>query len=101
MEIIVHPVLAHLDYRALDNLRKDISREFKKIIVTIATGNNSNLVELKKDTIFQSAFDKHRNQSYSPKLLDWFFEKFEPNKDTKILFILDVDAYSDGLNYVL
>ena len=101
MEIIVQPVLAELDYRTLDDLRKDISREFENINVTIATDNNSNLVELKKDIIFQSSFDKHRNQWYSPKLLIWFFEKFRPNKDTKILFILDADAYSDGLNYVL
>lgn len=62
MEIIVQPVLAQLDYRKLDNLRNDISREFENIKVSIATGNNSNLVELKKDTIFQSSFDKHRNQ---------------------------------------
>jgi archaemetzincin len=101
VEIIVQPVLAHLSYRTLDNLRKDISREFENIKVTIATGNNSNLVELKKDAIFQSSFDKDRNQWYSPKLLDWFFQKFRPTIDTKILFILDVDAYSNGLNFVL
>jgi archaemetzincin len=57
-------------------------------------------IEVKKDTIFQSSFNQHRNQWYSPKLLDWFFQKFRPNKDTKILFILDVDAYSNGLNFV-
>jgi hypothetical protein len=62
VEIIVQPVLAQLDYRKLDNLRNDISREFENIKVSIATGNNSNFVELKKDTIFQSSFDKHRNQ---------------------------------------
>ncbi|MGI0033435.1 MAG: archaemetzincin family Zn-dependent metalloprotease [Nitrososphaeraceae archaeon] len=101
MEIIVQPILAQLDYRTLDNLRKDISREFENIKATAATGNNSNLVELKKDASFQSSFDKDRNQWYSPKLLVCFFQKFRPNKDTKMLFILDVDAYSDGLNYVL
>jgi len=101
VEIIVQPILAQLDYRTLDNLRKDISREFENIKVTVATGNNSNLVQLKKDTVFESSFDRHRNQWYSPKLLDWFFEKFSLNKDTKILFILDVDAYSNGLNFVL
>jgi archaemetzincin len=100
VEIIIHPLSALLDYRTLDNLRNDISREFENIKV-VATSNNSKLVELKKDTIFQSLFNQHRNQWYSPKLLDCFFEKFRPNKDTKLLFILDVDAYSDGLNYVL
>jgi len=58
-------------------------------------------MQLEKDITFQSSFDNNRNQWYSPKLLVWFFEKFRPNKNTKILFILDVDAYSDGLNYVL
>jgi hypothetical protein len=31
--------------------------------------------------------------SGSPKLLDWLFDKFRPSIDTKILLILDVDAY--------
>jgi len=101
VEIIVRPFLAELDYTTLNNLGKDISREFENIKVTVATGNNSNLVQLKKDTVFESSFDRHRNQWYSPKLLDWFFEKFRPNKDTIILFILDVDAYSNSLNFVL
>jgi hypothetical protein len=83
VEIIIQPLSAQLDYRTLDNLRNDISREFENIKVTVATSNNSNLVELKKDTIFQSSFNQHRNQWYSPKLLDWFFEKFRQNKDTK------------------
>jgi hypothetical protein len=56
--------------------------------VTIATvANDSNFVQLKKT----SPFDKSRNQWYFPKLLVCF-EKFKPNKDTKILFLLDVDA---------
>jgi archaemetzincin len=98
VEIIVRPFLAELDYTTLNNLGKDISREYESIKVTIATpANEPNLVQLKK----ASSFDKHRNQWYSPKLLDWFFQKFRPNKDTKILFILDVDAYSNGLNFVL
>jgi archaemetzincin len=101
VEIIVQPFLTELDYTTLNNLGKDISREFENIKVTVAIGNNSNLVHLKKDTVFESSFDRHRNQWYSPKLLDWFFEKFTPNKDTKILFIIDVDAYSNGLNFVL
>src|SRR5437867_2763222 len=101
VEIIVQPILALLDYRTLDNLRNDISREFENIKVSVASGSNySGLIQPKKDVTFQSSFDKHRNQWYSPKLLDWFFEKFRPNKDTIILFILDVDAYSDGLNFV-
>jgi archaemetzincin len=98
VEIIVRPFLTELDYGTLNNLGNDISREFENIKVTIATvSKDSNLVQLKKT----SSFDKSRNQWYSPKLLVCFFEQFRPYKDTKILFILDVDAYSDGLNYVL
>lgn len=97
MEIVVQPFLGVLDNNTLNNLGNDISREFGDIKVTVATpANDSNLVQLKA-----SSFDKRRNQWYSPKLLVWLFEKFRPNNDIKILFILDVDAYSDGLNYVL
>jgi archaemetzincin len=101
VEVIIQPLSAQLDYTALDNLRNDISREFKNIKVKVATSNNSNLIRLKKDAASQSLFDKDRNQWYSPKLLDWFFEKFRPNKNTRMLFMLDVDAYSNGLNFVL
>ena len=101
MEIVVQPVLARLDYRTLDDLSYDISNEFENIKVIVSGVNDSEFVQLKKDTVFESSFDKHRNQWYSPKLLNWFFEKFTPNKDTKMLFILDVDAYSKGLNFVL
>ena len=49
MEIIVHPFLAVLDYKTLNNLGNDISREFEDIKVTVATpANDSNLVQLKK-----------------------------------------------------
>ena len=98
VEIVVYPFLAVLDNIIVNNLGNDISKEFEDIKVTVTTpANVSNLVQLKK----ASSFNKRRNQWYSPKLLVWFFQKFRPNKDTKILFILDVDAYSDGLNYVL
>ena len=101
MEIIVRPFLAELDYGILTNLGNDISREFENK-VSVATGaNDSGLIQQEKDVALQSSFDKDRNQWYSPKLLVCFFQKFRPNKDTKMLFILDVDAYSDGLNYVL
>jgi archaemetzincin len=102
MEIVLQPVLADLDNNTLNSLRNDISGEFENIKVTVSSStNNSNLMQLKKNITFQSSFDKQRKQWYSPKLLDCFFEKFRPNKDTKILFILDVDAYSNGLNFVL
>ncbi len=98
MEVVLQPVVSKLDNNTISTLANDISKEFENIKVTIATvANDSNLVQLKKT----SSFDKSRNQWYSAKLLVCFFEQFRPNKHTKILFILDVDAYSDGLNYVL
>jgi archaemetzincin len=98
VEIILQPFLAELDYRTLNNLGNDISREFENIKVTVVTpANEPNLVQLKK----ASSFDNYRNQWYSPNLLDWLFQKFTPNKNTKMLFILEVDAYSNGMNFVL
>ena len=59
MEIVVHPFLAVLDNKTVNNLGNDISREFEDIKVTVASpANDSNLVQLKKT----SSFDKRRNQ---------------------------------------
>ena len=96
MKIVLQPV-TKLDNDTIYQLAKDISKEFEnKATVSVGT-----TVDPHSESHFQSAFDKRRSQWYSPKLLVCFFDKFRPNKDTKILFILDVDAYSDGLNYVL
>lgn len=45
--------------------------------------------------------DSHRNQWNSPKLLEWFHKNFKTKKDRRMLLILDIDAYSNGLNFVL
>lgn len=97
MEVVLQPVASKLDKNTFYHLANDISREFENK-ATVSVGAT---FALQADSQFQSAFDKSRNQWYSPKLLVCFFEQFRPNKDTKIVFILDVDAYSDGLNYVL
>jgi archaemetzincin len=98
VQIIIQLFLAELDYNTVNNLGGDISRDFENMKVTVAiAAKEPNLAQALK----ASSFDNYRNQWYSRKLLDWFFEKFRPNKDTKILFILDVDAYSNGLNFVL
>lgn len=102
MEIVIQAILTGLNDNTLNGLANDISREFEHIkVTTVSRTSNSTISSLKRDTTFQSSFNKHRNQWYSPKLLVLFYEKFRPTNDTKILFILDVDAYSDGLNYVL
>jgi archaemetzincin len=58
-------------------------------------------IEPHTEAQFRLAFDGPRNQWNSPRLLDWFSEKLKRNINTKILVILDVDAYLNGLNYVL
>ena len=47
------------------------------------------------------AFDNQRNQWNSPKLLDAFYDRLKPNENRIILLIMDFDAYSNGLNFVL
>ena len=78
----------------------DVSREFEGIRVTIARANDTTIGSVKKHATFQSLFDTNRSSWNSPRLLDWFYDKLKPNKDRVILFIMHVDAYSDGLNFV-
>jgi archaemetzincin len=102
MEIIIEPLLTEFDENILHNLAHDVSREFEHIRVRASSAATDTVVSsLKKDGVFQSSFDTRRNQWNSPKLLDSFYEKFKPEKDKIVLLILDVDAYSGGLNFVL
>jgi archaemetzincin len=96
MQIILQPVLTALDYSTLQSLANDVSKEFKNTKVTVG----SSLTQSDAETVFQSDFDRNRNQWNSPKLLRGLSEKFNPDIDTKALFILDADAYSYGLNFV-
>ena len=97
MRIILQPVMAGLDYNTLHLLADDISNEFKNIKVIVG----SSLVQSEEVTVFQSAFDRHRKQWNSPKLLQSFLEKFNPDTETKMLVIFGSDAYSYRLNFVL
>ena len=100
MEIVIQPVLTRLDDNTLESLVNDVSREFEEIRVILAgSANDSAIGSLKKNVVFQSLFDTNRNQWNSPKLLDWFYDKLERNKDRIILVIMDVDAYSHDLNF--
>jgi Predicted Zn-dependent proteases len=102
MEIVIEPLLTSLNGNTLNELVKDTSREFGGARVTLAhRANDSTISALKKNAKFQSLFDTNRNQWNSPKLLDWLYDKLKPNKERRILVILDVDAYSNGLNFVL
>jgi archaemetzincin len=96
MEIILQPVASKLDKNTFYHLADDISREFEnKAKVSVGT-----TIDLLADPQSQSAFEPNRNQWNSPRLLDCLFDRLRPIKDTKILVILDVDAYSEGLNFV-
>jgi archaemetzincin len=96
MKIILQPAAANLDNNTLYQLAKDISVEFKDVKVDVASS-----IQAHRKAQFQLAFNIDRNQWNSPKILDWLYDKLKPNKDRTILVILDVDAYSDGLNFVL
>lgn len=70
MRIILYPILATLDYRTLNSLAKDISKEFENTKVTVG----SSRTQFDAETVLQSNFDRNRNQWNSPKLLGSFLE---------------------------
>jgi archaemetzincin len=94
MKIILQPVTSNLEDSTFRRLAEDISKEFRHIKVTLASS-----IALQKAQ-FQLAFDKERNQWDSFKLLEWLLKKFKPNKETKLLALLDVDGYSTAFDYV-
>ena len=94
MRLILWPIQVDLDYNILDKLGNDISKEFEDIKLTLDVH-----IDLKTATNFQSSVNKRRNQWNSFKILEWL-NKFSPSKATRILGILDLDAYSDGFDFV-
>lgn len=95
MQIVLQPVAANLDYDSLHSLGNHISIEFENIQVTVAPSGEPYV-----ETIFQYALDSARNQLNSTKLLQWFLDKFKLDTESKMLIIVDADAYSRGLNFV-
>ncbi len=94
MKIILQPILVNFNDSIFNKLAKDISNEFENIKLTLDI-----LVELNTATGFPSSINKRGSQWNSFKILEWL-EKFRPNKATKILGIFDIDAYSDGFDFV-
>jgi archaemetzincin len=94
VHLILWPIQADLDYNILDKLGNDTSKEFGDIKLTLDVH-----IDLKIATNFQSSVNKHRNQWNSFKILE-LLNKFRPNKATRILGIVDIDAYSDGFDFV-
>jgi archaemetzincin len=102
MEIVVQSLLTGLNDNTLDELRNDISREFENIRVRVTSvANTISNSSLKSESTFNSFFNSDRNQWNSPKLLEWFHTNIKTKKDRIVLLILDIDAYSNGLNFVL
>jgi archaemetzincin len=95
VQIILQPATINLDNKTLNHFSKDITKEFKDAKVTVAS-----LIDPDTEASFRSAFDTHRNQWDSFKLLEWLLEKFKPAIATKILAIFDIDAYSSGFDFV-
>lgn len=94
VEIVLQPVTANLDNNTLTCLAEDISKELRDIKVTVASS-----IAIERPQ-FQLAFDKERNQWDSFKLLEWLLKKFKHNKETKILALFDIDAYSSAFDFV-
>ena len=92
MEIIIQPS-SKLDNDILNLLSDSISIEFNNVNNVIVAPT------LKVDV--QNFIDRNRNQIRSPNLLHWIIKKIKPTKkETKILSICDIDAYSGNLNFV-
>jgi archaemetzincin len=95
MQIILQPLAANLDSDTFRSLASDISKEFENVQVTVAPS-----VEPYTKTIFHFSFERPRNQVNSTRLLQWFLDKFRIDRQSKMLIIVDADAYSSGLNFV-
>jgi archaemetzincin len=88
-------VATKINYDILNSLRNDISKEFKNVQIVITPS-----IEPYIKTIFQFSLDRSRNQLNSTKLLQWFVDNVRIETHSKMLVIVDADAYSAGLNFV-
>ena len=85
-----------LDNDTICHLAKDISKEFEnKATVSVGTA-----LDAHSEPHFQSAFEPNRNQWDSFKILEWLLKKLYPKRGIKLLGIFDIDAYSDGFDFV-
>jgi archaemetzincin len=92
MQIILQPVSFDPYEDIIFLLDTHISEEFDISVANIASPSIKELPLL--------LFDRYRNQWKSSNILQWLWDKHKPDKLTKILAICDLDAYSDGLNFV-
>ena len=71
---------------------------FTRIAVTV--DGHDPLILDESSTISLDLFDRTRNQWKSSTILRWILREINPNSYTRILAICDLDAYSNGLNFV-
>jgi archaemetzincin len=89
--IILQPVSFEPYEDIISLLERHLSEEFNVSVINIAS-------PIKELPLL--LFDKDRNQWKSSNILQWLWNKHKPDKLTKILDICDLDAYSEGLNFV-
>ena len=95
MDVVLQPVASMLHKNTIYDLAKDISIELKNVKVTTAAS-----IKQHTKAKIQVAFDNRRNQWDSFKLLEWILDNFNSARGTKILGIVDVEAYSGGFDFV-
>jgi archaemetzincin len=88
------PIQTDIDYDILDKLGKDISKEFENIKLTLDVH-----VELKRTIKLQSSINERTSQWNSLEILE-SLDKLTSSKEIRILGISNIDAYSDGFDFV-
>jgi archaemetzincin len=79
-------------------LAKQLLNSFSIIVITVDVHDSLVLDQSTASNL--DLFNKTRNQWKSSMILEWTLREMNPNSYTKILAICDLDAYSNGLNFV-
>jgi archaemetzincin len=90
---IVSPLIQHLSKIFGDKARINSDRLQSSSLQSSSSSSSSTMPPT-------DLFDKARKQWISDSLLDWLLESNNPDSTTKVLAICELDAYSDGLNFV-
>ena len=91
--IIFLSSIGHLDEIILEELKEDLSKEFQKFEVSI------NIIK-DKFPLTRIERDESRNQYNSEIMLDQLFQYAIKNHLFRVLGVVDVDIYTNGLNFV-
>jgi archaemetzincin len=116
MQIIIQPIASgssssELEYNSSNIIVPSLIQHLSKVFGDMASIHSSSLQPSATSPSSQSSaaittmpptylYDKLRKQWISPRILDWLLQTNNPDSNTKILAICDLDAYSDELNFV-